>query len=72
MFYRNENSSQLNTASPLLQRSQKDRAGNEHIREFEQQSDVSSVSISSDRRQAQSAGVFPSLSGQTKNVSLSA
>ena len=70
MLYRHEESSQLNTASSSLQRSQNDRLGSEHVHEFELQSDVSSISASSDRRQIQSAIVLPSLSGQTKHVSL--
>jgi hypothetical protein len=72
MLYSNKNLGQLNTASPSLQRSQNDRPGIEHIHEFELQSDISSVTVSSDRRQAQFADVLPSLSGQTKNVSLTA
>lgn len=70
MLYRHEESSQLNTASSSLQRSQNDRLGSEHFHELEQQSDASSILASSDRRQIQSAGVLPSPSGQTKRVSL--
>jgi hypothetical protein len=72
MLYRPEKSSQSNTASSSFQRSQNNRSGIEHGHEIEQQSDVSSISMSSSRRQAQSADVLPTLSGKTKNVSLTA
>jgi len=70
MLYRHEKSSHLNTVSSSLQRSQNDRLGTEHFHEFEQQSDISSISVSSDRRQTQSTNVPPIVSGQTKRVSL--
>jgi len=70
MLYRHEKSSHLNTAGSSLQRSQNDRSRTEHFHEFEQQSDVSSISVSSDRRQTQSTNVLPIISGQTKRVSL--
>ena len=70
MLYRHEKSSHLNTASSSLQRSQNERSGTEHFHEFEQQSDISSISVSSDRRLIQSTNVRPIISGQTKRVSL--
>jgi len=72
MLSRHGKSSHLNAASSSLQRPQNDRLGNEHFHEFEQQSDVSSISVSSDRRETQSANQLPVLSGQRKHVSLAA
>ena len=72
MLCRHEKSSHLNTASSSLQRSQNDRLGNEHFRGFELQSDVSTISVSSDRRQTQSTDQLPVRPGQRKHVSLAA
>jgi len=72
MLCRHEKSSHLNAASSSRQRSENDRLGNEHFHEFGQQSDISSISASSDRRQAQPANVLPVPSGKRKLVSLAA
>jgi len=72
MLCRDEKSSRLNTASSSLQRSQNDRLGSEHFHEFGLQSDVSSISASSDRREIKPANQLPVASGQRIRVSLAA
>ena len=72
MHYRLEKSSGVKNASASPQRSLRDRSGNRHVQEQEQQSDVQSDSASPNRRQPQSAHELVDHPGQTKNVSLTA
>ena len=72
ILYRHKESAQSKNASSSTQRAQSDRSGNEHVRGSEQQSSVLSNSGSPDRRQTQPTDVLPSVSGQTKNASLTA
>ena len=72
MLYRLEKSSGMKNASVSAQRSLRDRSGNRHVQESEEQPDVQSDSSSPNRRQPQSMHEDVGRSGQTKNVSLTA
>jgi len=72
MLYRLEKSSGMKNASASPQRSLRDRSGNRHVQELEQQSDVQSDSASPNRRQPHSVHELLGRSGQTKKASFTA
>ena len=72
MLYRLEKSRGMKNTSASPQRSLRDRSGNRHVQESEEQSDVPSDSASPKRRQPQSAHEHVGHSGQREKVSLSA
>jgi len=72
MLYRPEKSRFMKNTSASPQRSLRNRSGNRHVQEMEQQSDVQSDSASPNRRQPQSMNEIVGRSGHTKNVSLTA
>ena len=59
----------MKNASASPQRSLRDRSGNRHVQESEEQSDVQTDSAPPNRRQPQSMHEDVGRSGQTKNVS---
>jgi hypothetical protein len=69
MLYRLEKSSDVKNASTSPKRSLRDRSGNRHVQELEQQSDVPSDSASPNRKQPQSMHELVGHSGQTKKAS---
>jgi len=72
MLCRLEKSRGMKNASASPQRTLRDRSGNRHVQESEEQSDVQSYSASSNRRLPQSMHEHVGHSGQTKNVILTA
>jgi hypothetical protein len=72
MLYRHDESSGMKNASASPQRSLRDRSGNRHVQELEEQSDVQSDSASPNRRQPQSMHEIVGHSGQTKKASFTA
>jgi len=72
MLYRLEKSRGMKNTSASQQRSLRDRSGNRHVQELEQQSDVQSDSESQKRRQPHSMHEHVGHSGQRKKVSLTA
>ena len=72
MLYRHDKSSGMKNASASPRRSLRDRQGNRHVQELEQQSDVQTDSASPNRRQPQSTQELVGPSGQTKKASFTA
>ena len=72
MLYRLEKSRGMKNASASPQRSLRDRSGNRHVQESEEQSAVPLDSSSPNRRQPESMHEDVGHSGQTTNVSLTA
>jgi hypothetical protein len=70
MLYRLEKSRGMRNASASPQRSLRDRSGSRRVQELEEQSEVSTVSASPNRRQPQSTHELVGRSEQMKNVSL--
>ena len=72
MLDRREKSRGMKNAIASPQRPLRDRSGNRHVQESEEQSDVQSDSASPNRRQPQSTHELVGHSGRKKNVSLTA
>ena len=72
MLCRLEKSRVMKNASASPQRTLRDRSGNRHVQESEEQSDVQSDSASPNRRQPQSTHEYVDHSGQREKVSLTA
>jgi hypothetical protein len=62
----------MKNASASPQRSLRDRSGNRHVQESEEQSDVQTDSAPPNRKEPQSMHELVGRSGQTKIVSLTA
>jgi len=72
MLYRLKKSRGMKNTIASPQRSLRNRSGNRHVQEMEEQSDVPSDSASPKRRQPQSAHEHVVHSGQRDKVSLTA
>ena len=70
MLYRLEKSRGMKNTSASPQRSLRDRSGNRHVQELEQQSDVQTDSASPKRRKPHSMHEHVGRSGQRDKVSL--